>query len=159
MLFLWFSIISFIALSCSSSTVGHDNTFIPDYVLNITQINVPIGCKNRLSIVANGTVPGPPIVMKENQTTWVRVYNGMADQSLTTVSQRCCSKACQIFAYMNSTGMASAKVLRPLVTALPESVNGRYHHFISSTVGYLVQFKAFVALLAYERTLAKFPTT
>lgn len=66
----------------------HDDCFTPDYVLEATEEDVRIDCQTRRSVVINGTFPGPPIHLKENQTTWIRVYNRMPDQNFTMVSQR-----------------------------------------------------------------------
>lgn len=58
---------------------------VPDYVLVATAENVTINCQSRYSVVFNGTTPGPSLYMKENYTTWVRVYNKIPDQNLTAV--------------------------------------------------------------------------
>ncbi|RMZ85906.1 hypothetical protein DV736_g6540, partial [Chaetothyriales sp. CBS 134916] len=55
----------------------------PDYKLVATAENLTINCQTRYSVVFNGTTPGPPLYMKENYTTWVRVYNHIHDQNLT----------------------------------------------------------------------------
>ncbi|KAK5320666.1 hypothetical protein LTR93_006878 [Exophiala xenobiotica] len=55
----------------------------PDYVLVATAKNITINCQTRYSVVFNGTTPGPLLHMKENYTTWVRVYNRLQDQNLT----------------------------------------------------------------------------
>lgn len=47
----------------------------PDYELVATARNLTINCQTRLSIVFNGTSPGPTLYMKENYTTWVRVVS------------------------------------------------------------------------------------
>jgi hypothetical protein len=60
----------------------------PDYVLVATAENVTINCQTRYSVIFNGTTPGPALYMKENYTTWVRVYNQITDQNLTVVSFR-----------------------------------------------------------------------
>lgn len=60
--------------------------YTPDYVLSATAKNVTINCLSRYSVVFNDTLPGPPLHLKENYTTWVRVYNNIADQNLTVVS-------------------------------------------------------------------------
>ncbi|KAJ4590774.1 hypothetical protein HRR83_007788 [Exophiala dermatitidis] len=58
----------------------------PDYVLVATAKNITINCETRYSVVFNGTTPGPALYMKENHTTWVRVYNKIPDQNLTAAS-------------------------------------------------------------------------
>lgn len=60
--------------------------YTPDYVLAATAENVTINCLSRYSVIFNGSLPGPPLHLKENQTTWVRVYNNIEDQNLTVVS-------------------------------------------------------------------------
>lgn len=60
--------------------------YTPDYVLTATARNISINCLSRYSVVFNDTLPGPPLHLKENYTTWVRVYNNIADQNLTVVS-------------------------------------------------------------------------
>lgn len=59
----------------------------PDYVLVATAKNLAINCQRRYSVVINGTSPGPTLYLKENFTTWIRVYNRIPDQNLTVV---CC---------------------------------------------------------------------
>ncbi|KAJ9641641.1 Multicopper oxidase aurL2 [Knufia peltigerae] len=55
----------------------------PDYVLVATAKNLAINCQRRYSVVINGTSPGPTLYLKENFTTWIRVYNRIPDQNLT----------------------------------------------------------------------------
>ncbi|KAI1610679.1 L-ascorbate oxidase [Exophiala viscosa] len=55
----------------------------PDYELVATAQNITINCQTRYSVIFNGTTPGPPLYMKENYTTWVRVWNRIQDQNLT----------------------------------------------------------------------------
>ncbi|TLD05506.1 uncharacterized protein PgNI_09088 [Pyricularia grisea] len=61
----------------------HDTSFQPDYVLVATAQNITINCQTRYSVVFNGTSPGPSLAFRENQTTWVRVYNQIKDQNVT----------------------------------------------------------------------------
>ncbi|KAG6000835.1 hypothetical protein E4U21_004949, partial [Claviceps maximensis] len=61
----------------------HDETFQPDYVLEVTEQDYDINCGMRRSVVVNGTVPGPAIHLWEGRTTWIRVYNAMDDKNLT----------------------------------------------------------------------------
>lgn len=85
--------------------VRHNVNFQPDYVLRVTEQTIAAACRTRLSAVVNGgpqnntmpylirsnillhlgTSPGPPIYLKENQTTWIRVYNDFASENLTMV--------------------------------------------------------------------------
>lgn len=71
-------------LVCGSSSTSA----APDYVLVATAQNLTINCQTRYSVVLNGTSPGPPLYMKEGQTTWIRVFNHIEDQNVTVV---CCS--------------------------------------------------------------------
>ncbi|KAK5080811.1 hypothetical protein LTR70_000484 [Exophiala xenobiotica] len=52
-------------------------------VLVATAENITINCLSRYSVIFNASFPGPHIYFKENQTTWVRVYNNIEDQNLT----------------------------------------------------------------------------
>ncbi|KAI1398656.1 putative multicopper oxidase [Hypoxylon fuscum] len=42
-----------------------------------------MNCEQRESVIFNGTMPGPPLYLKEGETTWVRVYNDMSDLNFT----------------------------------------------------------------------------
>lgn len=44
-----------------------------------------MNCEQRESVIFNGSTPGPPLYMKEGETTWVRVYNDMTDLNFTVV--------------------------------------------------------------------------
>ncbi|PNS21175.1 Iron transport multicopper oxidase [Sphaceloma murrayae] len=63
--------------------VRHDASFVPDIVLEATEQEIDIDCKKRLSVVFNGTSPGPTLRLSEGKTTWIRVYNRIEDQNLT----------------------------------------------------------------------------
>ncbi|KAK8158028.1 Cupredoxin [Phyllosticta citrichinensis] len=63
--------------------VVHDDSFVPDAVLRVTEQEISIGCIKRKSAVANGTVPGPTLRFKSGSVVWVRVYNDMTDHNLT----------------------------------------------------------------------------
>ena len=84
--------------------VRHDDSFQPDYILRISSDNMTLACRTRPSTVVNGTswtgfailynhetlmclgtVPGPALYLKENQTTWVRVYNDLLEANTTMV--------------------------------------------------------------------------
>lgn len=62
----------------------HDSSFVPDEILRITEQNITIGCESRLSVLINGTSPGPELRLKAGKTSWIRVYNDM-DHWNTTV--------------------------------------------------------------------------
>ncbi|RMD40596.1 hypothetical protein DV735_g4534, partial [Chaetothyriales sp. CBS 134920] len=55
----------------------------PEYKLVATAENITLHCQSRYSVVFNGTSPGPPLHLRENHTTWVRVYNHIDDENLT----------------------------------------------------------------------------
>lgn len=62
----------------------HDHTFQPDYVLRGTyDEQAQVACTTRPSVLLNGTSPGPELRLVEGVTTWIRVYNDIADQNLT----------------------------------------------------------------------------
>lgn len=61
----------------------HDASFTPDIVLRISQINAALACVYRTSVVINGTTPGPPVTLRENVTSWIRVHNDLSDQNAT----------------------------------------------------------------------------
>lgn len=64
----------------------HDDGFVPDYVLEATLETIQVNCKPRLSVLLNGTYPGPPLYLTEGEATWIRVYNRMTDRNVTVVS-------------------------------------------------------------------------
>ncbi|SMQ52027.1 unnamed protein product [Zymoseptoria tritici ST99CH_1A5] len=63
--------------------VKHDQNFVPDFVLRVSLETIDIACQSRLSVVVNGTSPGPPIYLQPGKTTWVRVYNDMEELNTT----------------------------------------------------------------------------
>ncbi|PLB44503.1 L-ascorbate oxidase [Aspergillus steynii IBT 23096] len=63
--------------------VRHDDTFQPHYILRVSEKEVSIACRSRLTALVNGTTPGPSIHLRENQTSWVRVYNDFTSDNLT----------------------------------------------------------------------------
>ncbi|KAI1264644.1 multicopper oxidase [Xylariaceae sp. FL1019] len=71
--------------SCLASSASvHDASWQPEYILYASQEDLMIDCQQRPSVVFNGTSPGPPLYLKEGQTTWVRVYNHLPDLNVTT---------------------------------------------------------------------------
>lgn len=64
--------------------VKHDESFTPDIVLRVSLATIQLDCQPRLSVVVNGTYPGPPIYLEPGVTTWIRVYND-ADVNSTMV--------------------------------------------------------------------------
>lgn len=65
----------------------HDGLFIPDYVLEARAETITIDCERRHSVTINGTAPGPTLMLREEQITWIRVYNRLPDQNLTMVGR------------------------------------------------------------------------
>ncbi|KAF1967560.1 ascorbate oxidase [Bimuria novae-zelandiae CBS 107.79] len=69
----------------SSKPTLHDANFQPDFILRVTEEDVPFACEGlRKSVVINGTSLGPELRLRPNSTTWVRVYNDM-DHLNTTI--------------------------------------------------------------------------
>lgn len=64
--------------------VKHDESFSPDIVLRVGLATIQQNCQPRLSVVVNGTYPGPAIYLEPDVTTWIRVYND-ADVNTTMV--------------------------------------------------------------------------
>ena len=70
----------------TAKTVCHDETFVPDAVLRITAKNITQSClPSKLTVLVNGTTPGPALTLKEGVTYWIRVYNDQTDSNLTMV--------------------------------------------------------------------------
>lgn len=83
-LFLFFSLVSIQVASHRIAT--HDETFVPDAVLRVTISNVSQPCVPIKQVaLVNGITPGPAIYLEEGKTSWIRVYNDMADLNLTIV--------------------------------------------------------------------------
>ncbi|RSL91621.1 hypothetical protein CDV31_015434 [Fusarium ambrosium] len=82
MLFNILALLPFLARALAGYLV-HDSSFVPDYVLEATLDEIQIDCEPRLSVIFNGTYPGPTLHLQEGQTTWIRVYNRMRDKNVT----------------------------------------------------------------------------
>lgn len=87
MLALQVILLSLIASISAVRLVKHDETFVPDVVLRLSVATIQQDCQARLSVVVNGTYPGPPIYLEPDVTTWIRVYND-ADVNSTIVWSR-----------------------------------------------------------------------
>ncbi|KXT00877.1 hypothetical protein AC578_973 [Pseudocercospora eumusae] len=61
----------------------HGPDFQPDFILRITEANIPVACQNRTSVLVNGTSPGPPIRLQPGRRSWIRVYNDMEHANTT----------------------------------------------------------------------------
>lgn len=69
-----------------ASAVTHDESFIPDAVLRVTEESRKQSCVPEKNIlVVNGTSPGPVLRFDEGKTIWIRVYNDIPHQNLTMV--------------------------------------------------------------------------
>lgn len=64
--------------------VKHDESFVPDVVLRVSLATIQQDCQPRLSVVVNGTYPGPTVYLEPGVTTWIRVFND-ADVNTTIV--------------------------------------------------------------------------
>ncbi|OIW24688.1 L-ascorbate oxidase [Coniochaeta ligniaria NRRL 30616] len=64
-------------------TVRHDATFTPDHILRVTNDNIDIACDQHLSVVVNGSTPGPVLRLAPGTASWIRVYNDVDDQNVT----------------------------------------------------------------------------
>jgi hypothetical protein len=81
-----FTLLLYPSLGSSASLAVHDESFTPDITLHITLQTIQLNCWHRLSLLVNGTYPGPAIHLNPEETTWVRVYND-ADVNFTMVSE------------------------------------------------------------------------
>ncbi|KPI37991.1 L-ascorbate oxidase [Cyphellophora attinorum] len=79
----WLPLLLATAQLCLAGVQTHDDSFQPDRVLRVSEQVSNQACRGRSSVVVNGTSPGPPVHIKPDETTWVRVYNDMEDQNLT----------------------------------------------------------------------------
>ena len=80
-----FTLLLYPSWGSSASLAVHDESFTPDITLHITLQTIQLNCWPRLSLLVNGTYPGPAIHLNPEETTWVRVYND-ADVNFTMVS-------------------------------------------------------------------------
>jgi L-ascorbate oxidase len=63
----------------------HDGSFVPDFYLSVTYENHTVACQHRMSVLVNGTSPGPTIHLTPGKTSWVRVCNDMDMYNTTMV--------------------------------------------------------------------------
>ena len=73
------------ATALAAGNAVHDASFAPDHILRVTFSDITDACETRRSVVVNGTSPGPTLHILPGGVTWIRVYNDMADQTLTMV--------------------------------------------------------------------------
>ncbi|KAF1912664.1 L-ascorbate oxidase-like protein [Ampelomyces quisqualis] len=57
--------------------------FVPDYVLSVTHQKHTVACQQRMSVLVNGTLPGPTLRLPTGKTSWIRVCNDMAEYNTT----------------------------------------------------------------------------
>jgi hypothetical protein len=77
--------IALVTCARAAQLCEHNSSFVPDFVLRATLVNTSIACNDRLSVLVNGTSPGPPLHIPGGKTTWIRVYNDMQSDNLTMV--------------------------------------------------------------------------
>lgn len=61
----------------------HGSSFVPDYYLSVTYENHTVACQHRMSVLVNGTSPGPALRLSSGNTSWVRVCNHMINYNTT----------------------------------------------------------------------------
>lgn len=81
-----------IAVAVSNTTAAngtrlhnHDSTFTPDFYLSVTYENHTVACQHRMSVLVNGTSPGPTLRLPPGKTSWVRVCNAIDTYNTTMV--------------------------------------------------------------------------
>jgi hypothetical protein len=96
---MWWSFVYFLFSASVAAAVGsaatsndahlhyHDSTFTPDFYLSVTYENHTVACQQRMSVLINGTSPGPTLRLPPGKTSWVRVCNDMSDYNTTMVLQ------------------------------------------------------------------------
>ncbi|KAL5324675.1 hypothetical protein ACEPPN_009223 [Leptodophora sp. 'Broadleaf-Isolate-01'] len=78
-----FFLASYLSLTAAKTTC-HNETFIPDAILRITEGNLAQSCyPSKATVLVNGTSPGPALTIKQGYTYWIRVYNDMPIKNLT----------------------------------------------------------------------------
>lgn len=65
--------------------VNHGDGFHPDFYLSITYELQNVACEQRMSVLVNGTSPGPELRLPGGKTSWVRVCNDMDEYNTTMV--------------------------------------------------------------------------
>lgn len=79
-------LLSFGSSLVAATTKVHDQTFVPDISLRVSEKTVQQACiPERPIVVINGTSPGPVLRIGTERTYWVRVYNDMKDKNTTMV--------------------------------------------------------------------------
>lgn len=71
-----------------ATTQYHGASFVPDAVLRATAEDLAQSClPSKLTVLVNGTSPGPELRLKQGKTYWIRVHNDMMDNNLTMVEK------------------------------------------------------------------------
>lgn len=73
------------AVSNNTHLHYHDSTFTPDFYIRMTYENHTVACQHRMSVLVNGTSPGPTLRLPPGKTSWVRVCNDMDTYNTTMV--------------------------------------------------------------------------
>ncbi|TVY83420.1 Multicopper oxidase aurL2 [Lachnellula suecica] len=82
-LLFWSLAVSYLVVA-SPQCATHNETFVPDAVLRVTESNISQSCyPSKATVLVNGTSPGPELRIKEGITYWIRAYNDMQDKNLT----------------------------------------------------------------------------
>lgn len=68
-----------------SGVQTRESDFAPDYFLSVTYEEHYVACKKRVSVLVNGTSPGPTLRLPGGKTSWIRVCNDMAEYNTTMV--------------------------------------------------------------------------
>nr|OQO17797.1 hypothetical protein B0A51_14873 [Rachicladosporium sp. CCFEE 5018] len=109
----------------------HGSDFIPDHVLRVSYEQVTTACQTRMSVVVNGTTPGPAVRIPAGKTSWIRVYNDMTDQN-TTMHWHGLSQRTAIFS--DGTPLLSQWPIAPLhffdyeIAPLPDDAGTYFYH-------------------------------
>jgi hypothetical protein len=95
----------------------HDGSFHPEFYLSVTYENHTVACQHRMSVLVNGTSPGPTLRLTPGKTSWVRVCNNMDTYNTTMVRHLWVALPELRMLTEFSTGMALLSGQHLLVTA------------------------------------------
>lgn len=73
------------AIANTTGVVTHGDRFHPDFYLTITREIQNVACEQRMSVLVNGTSPGPTLRLPAGKTSWVRVCNHVDNYNTTMV--------------------------------------------------------------------------
>ncbi|ENI10351.1 hypothetical protein COCC4DRAFT_67378 [Bipolaris maydis ATCC 48331] len=71
------------AIVNTTGVVTHGDRFHPDFYLSVTYELQNVACAQRMSVLVNGTSPGPALRLPAGKTSWVRVCNDMDEFNTT----------------------------------------------------------------------------